>query len=297
MNRSAPTRRVRKSVAAEYGTMSLEKIGVSRFDWRDPYHLAVTLGWPSFLALLAALYVTLNLLFGLLYAAAPGCVANLPPGSLTEAFFFSVQTLSTVGYGFMVPQTLYGHVVSTVETFVGLLFVAMMTGLVFVRFSKPKAKIMFADNAVVTRGDDGGRQLMLRLGNGRPHPLTDVTARITTLVARRSASGQLFRHAVDLKLQRSEMPFFPLMWTLMHPLDEHSPLTEALARADGKQPDLRLLVSVTARDPALDATVSVLKAYDANHVLMDMHYADAVTWDGEHHSVADMRKISVTEPD
>ena len=277
--------------------MSLEKIGVRRFDWTDPYHLAVTLSWPSFLAAFLSFYLFLNLIFALLYVAIPGSVMNAKPGSLADAFFFSVQTLATVGYGVMSPQTLYAHVVSTAETFVGIVFIAMMTGLVFVRFSKPRAKILFANDAVVTADDHGHRTLMIRLGNGRPHPMMDATARLTTLVASRNANGQMFRRAVDLELTRMDMPFFPLTWTLMHKLDERSVLTQALATPEAVPQDVRLLVSVSARDPVLDASVSVLRAYDAASIKVDAHYVDAVSWDGENRSIADMRKISLTEPD
>lgn len=297
MTRSAPTRRSRTSVAAELGSMSLEKIGVRRFDYADPYHLAVTLGWPAFLALLFASYVALNLLFALMYFAFPGCVSNARPGSLTDAFFFSVQTLATVGYGVMAPQTLYAHVLSSVETFVGLVFTAMTTGLVFVRFSKPRARLLLADTAVVTTAEDGRRLLMIRIGNGRPYPLTDATARLTTLVAKHSSTGQTFRNAVDLKLVRSDMPFFPMTWTLIHEIDDHSALSSLLAADNPKFDSLQLLVSLSARDPALDATVSVLKSYDETTVLVDTHYVDAVSWDGSHRSVADLRKISLTEAD
>ena len=197
----------------------------------------------------------------------------------------------------MAPQTLYAHLVSSFETFVGLVFTAMTTGLVFVRFSKPKARISFADDAVVTTGDAGRRMLMIRIGNARPYPLTDATARLTTLVARRTSSGQTFRQAVDLKLLRSDMPFFPLTWTLIHELDERSVLTPLLATEGERGDALRLLLSLSARDPALDATVSVLKSYDQDNVRLDAHYVDAVSWDGDNRSIADLRKISLTEPD
>ena len=261
MSRFAPTRRARRSVSAELGSMSLEKIGVSRFDWRDPYHLAVTLSWPGFLTALLLAYIGINLLFALLYFLVPGSVTNVRPGSLSDNFFFSVQTLATVGYGVMAPQTLYGHLITTMETFVGLTLTAMMTGLVFVRFSKPRAKIVFADSAVVTTADDGRRLLMIRIGNGRPNALMEATARLTTLVTKRSSTGQTFRHAVDLKLARSDMPFFPLTWTLIHELDDTSPVREALRGGEEGSDGLRLLLTISARDPALDATVSVLKIH------------------------------------
>ena len=131
-----------------------------------------------------------------------------------------------------------------------------MTGLVFVRFSRPKAKLIFASRAVVTRNGDEV-QLMLRIGNGRLHALNDAQARITTLVSGTTANGQPLRRLADVELMRSEMPFFPMTWTIVHHVTPDSPLA-ALREIDLAalaESGLRLMLSVTARDPALGAQV------------------------------------------
>ena len=120
----------------------------------------------AFFGLLLGVELTINLLFAGLYALAPGSIANARPGSLSDAFFFSIETLATVGYGVMAPGTLYGHVVSSVEILCGMTLTAVFTGLIFVRFSRPKANILFADRPVVTT-HNGKPALMLRIGNGR----------------------------------------------------------------------------------------------------------------------------------
>ena len=277
------------------GQMSLEKLGVSRFDLRDPYHFALTLTWPEFFALLVSAYIAVNLIFASLYYVAPGSVTNLPPRSAVDAFFFSVETLSTVGYGYMVPATLYAHIVATVEIFIGMVFTATMTGLVFVRFSKPKSKIIFADAMVVSQLR-GRPMLMLRIGNGRLNVLADASARFTALMVDIDPDGQRYRRAVDLKLVRDDFPYFPLTWTVMHELDESSPLYPLTADT-AESLGLRLMLSVSARDPSMGAQVFASQNYRGSDIAFGMRYADAVSWDGADNSVADMRKISEIEID
>ncbi|MEO6920410.1 MAG: ion channel [Collimonas sp.] len=277
----------------------LDKIGVSRFDLSDPYHLALTLTWPQFFASLLVVYLLINSIFALLYFIAPGTILNLQPGSLLDAFFFSVETLATVGYGNMAPVALYSHIASTVEIFVSMMLTATMTGLVFVRFSKPKAKLLFASQAAVSRSSDGEPQLMIRVGNGRLNTLHDATARLSTLSSSTAPNGQYFRTLIDLELQRSSLPYFPLTWTVIHKITEDSPLA-ALRDATVQElaeSGLRITVSLTARDPSLGAQIYASHAYSAADIALDMRYADAITANEDDHSVADMRKISNLEPD
>jgi len=292
---SRKIRRTRTTLSSGTSSMSLEKLGVVRFDLNDPYHFALTLSWPEFFVALITAYLAINAVFALLYFASPASITNLPPNSLVDAFFFSVETLATVGYGFMAPATRYGHVVATVEIFIGMLFTATMTGLVFVRFSKPKAKLIFAERPVITL--HGAKPvLMVRVGNGRVNSLTDAAARITVLLVESGADGKQFRRAVDLKLVRSDFPFFPLTWTVMHEIDAGSPL-HAMAQSQAAADGMRMMLSITARDPSLGAQVYAAQSYRGTDIAFGMRYADAVTWDGGDRSVADMRKISMVESD
>ena len=127
------------------GSYEVRKTGVSRFDLRDPYHLAVALTWPQFLAGLLAIYLSVNLVF----ATLPPRITNARSGSFADAFFFSIETLATVGYGEMYPATPYARVIAGIEIVCGLGFTAILTGLTFVRFSRPRAKLVFAPNPVV----------------------------------------------------------------------------------------------------------------------------------------------------
>ncbi|MDE2371808.1 MAG: Inward rectifier potassium channel [Burkholderiales bacterium] len=272
---------------------SMEKLGISRFDLRDPYHLALTLSWPGFLGAMVLAYLVINLAFAELYVASPGCVANLPPHALLDAFYFSVETLATVGYGVMAPASRYGHAVATVEIFVGMLFTATMTGLLFVRLSKPKAKVLFAARPVVARAGAAHPTLMIRIGNGRANALIEAVARVTVFVEDLRPDGQFFRRAVDLELARADLPFFALTWTLMHELTPASPLHGVIDDA-GRLATLRMMISVSALDQALGAEVHAMHGYTGADFAPGMRYIDAITTH-EDHTVADMRMISAIE--
>src|SRR5476651_973062 len=170
----------------------LSNLGVRRFDLKDPYHLAVSLSWPAFVAAMVACWLAINLGFASLYALSPGDVANARADSFSDAFFFSIETLATVGYGVMAPATLYGHIVSAAEIVTGTAFTAIVTGLLFVRFARPKAKFIFSDDAVISTRN-GLPTLMLRLANGRMSLMTSANVRLFVLLAESTSEGKFFR--------------------------------------------------------------------------------------------------------
>jgi inward rectifier potassium channel len=277
------------------GTNELIKRGASRYDLRDPYHIAIDLSWNGFALAFIGAEIGINLVFGFLYLISPGCIANLRPGSFSDAFFFSIETLATVGYGAMSPATFYGHVISAIEIVTGMAFTAIMTGLLFVRFSKPRAKILFAEHAVIAT-HNGAPTLMLRIANGRLTLLTGATAQLGVLLHETSAEGQRFRHVHYLALSSPAIPLFPLTWTLMHVIDANSPLngfdSERL-----EQNDAQLFLTVEARDVSLGAVVHDARVYSHADVLFGMRYADAVSVDEKGRFVADLSRLSVVEPD
>lgn len=277
------------------GAYELTKKGAARYDWHDPYHFALSLSWPGFAVLFVVLELVLNTLFASLYVAQPGCIANARPGVVSDAFFFSLETLATVGYGAMSPATLYGHIVSAIEIIVGMGFIAIMTGLTFVRFSRPRGRFMWADYAVVTP-HNGRPTLMVRLANGRASLMTDAQARLGVLIGEHTREGQFFRRIHELPLARTRLPIFALTWTLMHHIDEASPL-HGFDAARYAATDIRLFASVDAHDRALAADVSDMKDYSTAHVVFGMHYADAVSVDEDGRTIADLRRLSLLEPD
>jgi inward rectifier potassium channel len=277
------------------GAFELRKLGVPRFDFRDIYHHAIEASWPRFFLALFAFDIAVNVVFALLYLVHPGTIKNAHPGSFVDAFFFSLETLATVGYGEMAPGSLDGHIISAAEIMFGLTFTAIMTGLIFVRFSKPKAKIIYAEKVVVAV-HNGKPHLMVRIGNGRIGLLTDATAQLGVLLIETTAEGEIFRRVHDLKLLRSRLPIFALTWTLMHSLDEASPLfkydVEKLA-----EDDVRLFLTIEARDHALAAHVYDMKGYGVADFAFGQRYADALSIDEQKRTVADLGRISALEPD
>jgi inward rectifier potassium channel len=277
------------------GAVELVKRGASRYDFSDPYHIAIELSWKGFALAFVGLELGINVVFALLYLARPGCVANMRPGSFSDAFFFSLETLATVGYGTMAPATLYGHAVSAIEIVCGMVFTAIMTGLLFVRFSKPRPRILFADQAVVT-SHNCSPTLMVRIANGRMTLLTNATVQMGVVLFEESAEGHSLRRLHDLALANASLSLFPMTWTVMHEIDEKSPLAGYDAERF-EEGDARLFLSIDARDHAIGALVHDMRIYTAVEVLFGMHYAEAVTVDDQRRPVADLTRLSLVEPD
>ena len=200
--------------------------GLPRRPWQDLYHLFMTMSWPKLFASYAGFFALFNLLFAAAYQIQAGDVANLTPDGYWGRFFFSVETLATVGYGDMHPQTVYAHIVASVEIFTGLMSLALITGMMFARFSRPTARILFARTAVI-RQFDGRQTLMLRAANERQNVIMEATAQLRLIRDEKTAEGYRMRRIHDLPLRRSEQPVFLYGWSLMHVIDEASPLADA----------------------------------------------------------------------
>jgi inward rectifier potassium channel len=284
-----------KVARVRLGSYEFKKKGVSRFDLRDPYHLAIALTWPQFLVSLLVFYLLMNAVFAILFWLVPGSVGHARPQSFLDLFFFSIETVSTVGYGEMYPATLYGHVIASTEIVCGLAFTAILTGLTFVRFSRPRAKLVFAANPVIAMHNDKPT-LMVRIGNGRAAILTDATARLNVLLSEIGVDGEVFHRAQELRLERAHLPIFPLFWTLMHVLDERSAL-HGYDATRAIEADAQVFVTIEARDPMLSTTVHDLRNYSASEIRFGMRYADAVTTAKDGTPVLDLTRIGELEPD
>jgi inward rectifier potassium channel len=269
-------------------SFELLKSGVVRFDLRDRYRLLVAAPWPAFSVVMA-----LNIIFALLYALRPGAVQNLAAGDVVGAFFFSLETLATVGYGEMAPASFYGHVVASIEILFGMTFMAIFTGILFVRFSRPKAKIHFPDNIVVTP-HNGQLTLMVRIANGRLTMLTHASANLTGMVGETNQEGQFFRRVYNLELVRENLPIFPLTWTLMHVVDETSPLY-GLEPDDLEARQARVFLTIEARDVAIGAQVHDVHGFTPQQIKFGMRYTDAVLASEAGSLVADLSKLSLVE--
>jgi inward rectifier potassium channel len=212
------------------GTRDFVIEGIVRPIFHDLFHHFMTVSWPRLFATLATFFIVFDLLFGLLYYLVPGCIANLNPPGFAGDFFFSVETLATVGYGEMHPESFYGHSVAMIEIFVGLMSLALITGLMFARFSRPRALFLFTKNGVV-RPIAGESTLIFRAANERQNVVQDASARLRMLRDETTEEGFRIRRIVDLPLVRSEHPMFTLGWTIMHVIDDASPLSSETAES------------------------------------------------------------------
>ncbi|HTP82662.1 MAG TPA: ion channel [Alphaproteobacteria bacterium] len=264
---------------------------------RDLYHWFLTLPLPAVAAVCACFYVVLNLFFALLYLIEPGSITNARPGSLADAFFFSVQTLATIGYGNMYPESEYANVLVTVETVTGLMYFALITGIVFTRFSRPSARVLFSSIAVVGLYD-GVPTLMFRMANERRNQILHAEVQVTLLRAERSPEGVPMWRQHDLKLVRGQSSFFSLSWTIFHPIDEDSPLrgetTESLIAGDSE-----IVVLLAGVDEVLSQTVYARHAYEAADIKWGYRFADVLVADGtggDERVIIDYTRFDEIEP-
>src|SRR5438477_900370 len=180
-------------------------LGLHRPWFRDLYHFALRVSWWRFLLMSIVLYVTANALFALLYLIPGDAIANARPGSFADAFFFSIQTMATIGYGVMSPATFYANLLMTLETGVGSMLIAVATGLVFARFSRPTARVLFSQVAVIGP-HNGVPTLSFRIANQRRNQILQAEVAVTLLRDERTAEGILVRRFYDLPLARYRSP-------------------------------------------------------------------------------------------
>jgi inward rectifier potassium channel len=246
---------------------------------RDPYHRLLTMPWSQFFALIAFAYVAFNAIFAALYRIQGGSITGAQRG-FVDAFFFSVQTMATIGYGEMRPATLYANFLVSIEVLLGLVGFALATGVIFARFSRPTARILFSEVAVMTR-HEGETTLMFRAANERRNRILE--ARVTLTLARNETTeeGESIRRLHELSVERDRSPLFRLSWTVMHVVGAQSPLHGASA-ADLAAQDAELIATITGIDETLSHTVYARHAYSAGNILFGRRFADILTHaDGE----------------
>ena len=267
-------------------------VGLERPWFDDIYHRILKMSWPNFFVLGAASYLVANLFFAALYLLQAGSITNAHPGSFPDAFFFSVQTMATIGYGVMAPATVYANLLMTVETAVGLMFVALTTGLVFARFSRPTARIMFSQVAVV--GPYNGKPaLTVRLANQRQNQLLAAHVSMTVVRDELTAEGSLLRRFYDLKLVRDRSPVFALTFTAIHEIDEQSPLHGATAERM-RAVNAELVVTASGVDETLVQPVQARTSYLPHEILWDHRFADIIGYTEDGRRAIDYRRFHDT---
>ena len=245
--------------------------------WTDFSHRCMTASWLSFIAGAAFVFLAFNAGFGLLYwlgdhwfANQP--ISNVPGGDYIDYFYFSIETLSTAGYGDMHPQTHYGHFVATIELFTGIFSMSLMTGLIFARFSRPRARLLFAHHPVIS-SHEGRPTLMIRLANERQNLIGNATAKLWMFKNIVTQEGMPFRRFTELPLLRNEMPALALSWTIHHVIDEASPFYGITAE-ELEAANVSLAVVVTGYDVVAAQTVHARQTYDHPDIRFGHRYAD-----------------------
>ncbi len=256
------------------GRFHVEGFGLWYTYWRDPYHLMLTVPWWGFACIVSGTYVLINVFFALLYLCGGDCLTGARPGSFEDAFFFSVHTLGSIGYGVIAPKTTYANIIVTVEAITSLLAIAVVTGLAFARFSKPKARIVFSQYAVIAH-HNGIPTLMLRMANERRNLILETEVRVYLLRNERTTEGEFIYRVHNLKLIRDRTPTLSLSWTIYSPITPNSPLY-GLTAEDLITHNTQLIVSMSGLDETVAYTVTARHAYGAGQILFDHRLVDVM---------------------
>ncbi|WP_414588128.1 ion channel [Scytonema sp. PCC 10023] len=257
------------------GGFNVVRIGASNYRWRDPYHLLLTLCWYKTLGFITLGYVLANAFFAFAYLAGGDGIENARPGNFLDAFFFSVQTMASIGYGAMYPKTTYANILVTIEALLGLIGLAMATGLMFARFSLPQARVMFSRVAVIT-SYNGIPTLMLRVANERQNWILEAQVRVSLVRSEITKEGDVMRRFYDMSLVRSQSPLFALTWTVMHPIDESSPLYGVTPEAMVED-DMEIVVTLTGLDETVTQTIHARHSYVGEEILWNMRFVDILS--------------------
>ncbi len=254
------------------GSYNIMRQGLSVW---TPYQILVEMSWRRFFALIFTSYVLVNCFFALLFVwCGPEALMGAPQGSFfnnfLHSFFFSVQTFTTVGYGSISPQGMAANIIASIDALVGLMAFALATGLFFARFSKPKAQIVFSESAIITNYRDM-KAFMFRIVNPRNNKIINLEA-IVTMTWMEDIAGEKVRRFAKLELEREKVSLFPLNWTIVHPIDENSPLLH-LVCDDLTRMQTEVLILIQGYDETFAQNVHLNSSYTCQEILWDVKYA------------------------
>ena len=277
-----PTKTTPPTSEAKSAAPRVYSVAGARFETRglpsrplqDLYHLLMGGSWTYVLGSCLVGYFALNGLFASLYWLHPGCIVNARPGSFADSFWFSVQTFATIGFGVMSPATTYAHFLVTIESCLGLFSLALGTGIVFAKFSKPTARLAFSNVMIVTRYN-GKPCLSFRVAHQRKGSLMDVHARLSVLCDEVSSEGTGLRRAHELHLERSRMPMLAMAWTVMHSLDDSSPLY-GLAPENAANKAVAFIAHVTGVDETTLEQLHARHVYATDALQFGMNFVDMI---------------------
>lgn len=287
-------RRAGRDRVVRIGDRAFLTRGLESSFWNDAFHNMMSVSWPAFFAGFALYFLAMNSIFAFFYWLGGNCIANAGENSFVDLFFFSIETLATVGYGDMHPQNLYGHLVATTEIFAGMSTLAVFTGLIFARFSRPRARVQFADRLALGV-HNGAPSLMARFANARRSSVNMARAEIWYLYNEYSAEGAPFRRFRPLALTQPRNPIFAFSWTLFHVVDQTSPIF-GLTPERLEQVDAFFLVIFDGLDDVSGQTVNVRQGYSWRDIRFDEIFSDILTLGDDNLPQIDYGRLSATEP-
>jgi inward rectifier potassium channel len=296
---SVVSRESRERLLNRNGTFNVTRSGVGWLETLAPHEL-LRLSWPKFIGLIVGVYVFLNLVFAALFVAfgpddllGPG--VQMLGGRLSQAFFFSIQTFATIGYGQIGPNGLAANLIVTVEALVGMMYQALATGLLFVRFARPRADILFSRLAVIAPYNDG-LSLQFRIANLRRNEIIELEAQVLYSAMEPDGRGGSVRRYYQLPLERNKVVFFPLAWTIVHPIDASSPLS-AKTREHLVSANAEILVLLSGIDETFEQTVHARSSYLADEIAWNARFTSMYLPTDQQAGVAvDLKRLHAIEP-
>ena len=268
--------------------------GLDKRWWKDPYHSALHIPWWGFLLVASSIYLAANLFFAGLYLLQPGAISEVGSGDFADAFFFSVQTMATIGYGHLIPQTVYANILVTIEALTGMLMIALATGLVVARVSRPPARILFSRVAVIGP-HDGQMMLSMRAGNERRNQIVQADVTMSVLRKEQTREGSTMRRVQDLRLLRARTPVLALTFQLFHPIDADSPFHGATPESLAAE-EIELLVTITGLDETMSQPIHAQTSYSAEEILWDHRFVDIFGYTEDGARAIDFRRFHDVAP-
>jgi len=256
------------------GRIQITRSGARQSSWSDLYHALMAASWGKLFLIIGFAYLFINVVFAFAYLAGGDCIAEARPGSFRDTFFFGVQTMATIGYGRMYPKTTYADIFVTSEALCGLLSVSMATGLMFSKFARPTARLIFSKVAVIS-DRNGVPCLMFRMANERSNTIIEAQVRVVVSIGDRTIDGERERRILDLNLVRDNSLLFTLTWTVIHPITGESPLYRVLEGGLAGS-DATFIITVTGIDDTFAQTVHARHAYSAKDVVVGACFADVL---------------------
>ncbi len=291
---SSAYKRKTKRIVNSDGSYNIIRKG-ARIKWRDAYKYLTEKSWSSFFGVLFFAYVILNLIFTCLYwCIGTEHISGIDPengSTFLQAYYFSVQTFTTVGYGVMSPTGWAAQMLSSIEAFVGFLSFSLATGLLYGRFSKPNSKLIFSSNAIIAPYKDEMTSLQFKIVNSRDNVLLDVKVRMLLIKDKITKSGDIRKQYFQLPLEISELGLLPLSWTVVHPINSSSPLY-GLKESEIINTNTEILVLISGFDEVFSQTINARRSYHNDEILWGKKFDQIFSPDDDGNIVIDLNRIN-----